>query len=157
MSWSTCEINPGVMGCQSGWRHKPGIYKACPKKLSLSFCVFRLGRGACTVSTRGHWLWALQGASFADIPIPPGILSQRECSGSRSLGLWSHCCRGAAKAAVLGFANVSGVRNGHSLIYTFTWQVQCLLSGLGSTCCGFFHPDRGTDTSTIWFWGFRCC
>ncbi len=26
-----------------------------------------------------------------------------------------------------------------------------------STCCGFFHPDRGTDTSTIWFWGIRYC
>ncbi len=28
----------------------------------------------------------------------------------------------------------------------FTWQVQCLLAGLRSTRCGFFRPDRGTDT-----------
>ncbi len=35
--------------------------------------------------------------------------------------------------AVLGFVNVSesGVRDEHSLISTFTRQVQCLLSGLG--------------------------
>ncbi len=45
----------------------------------------------------------------------------------------------------------------HSLISVFTWQVQCLVSVLGSTRCGFFRPDRGTDTSTIWFWGIRCC
>ncbi len=36
--------------------------------------------------------------------------------------LWSHGCRGTAKAEVLGFANgsVSGVRDGHSLISAFT-------------------------------------
>ncbi len=34
-------------------------------------------------------------------------------SGSRSPGLWSRCCRGSAKAVVLGFANrsVSRVRD----------------------------------------------
>ncbi len=80
-------------------------------------------------------------------------------SGSRSPGLWSRCCQGTAKAAILGFANgsVSGVRDGQSLISAFTWQVQCLISGLGSMSCGFFRPDRGTATSTIWFWGIRCC
>ncbi len=31
-SWSTCEINPDVMGRQSGWRHEPGSYKACPNE-----------------------------------------------------------------------------------------------------------------------------
>ncbi len=77
----------------------------------------------------------------------------------RSGSLLFRCCRGTAEATVLGFANgsVSGVRDEHSLISTFSWQVKCLLSGLGSTRCGFFHPDWGTDTSTIWFWGIRCC
>ncbi len=53
-------------------------------------------------------------ASLMDAPIPPGVLS-RGRSGSRSPGLWSRCCRGTAKAAVLGFANgsVSGGRDGH--------------------------------------------
>ncbi len=81
-------------------------------------------------------------------PIPPGVLSQWGRSGSRSPGLWSRCCRGSAEVTVLGFANrsVSGVRDGHSLISAFTRPVQCLLAGLGSTRCGFFRPDRGTDT-----------
>ncbi len=60
-----------------------------------------------------------------------------------------------ALATVLGFANgsVSGVRDEHSLISTFTWQVQCLLSRLGSTRCGFFNPDWGTDTVFLWLSG----
>ncbi len=32
MSWSTCKINPGLMGRQSRWHHEPGIYKACPNE-----------------------------------------------------------------------------------------------------------------------------
>ncbi len=73
--------------------------------------------------------------------------------------LWSHCCRGTAKAAVLWFAkgSVSWGRDGHCLFSAFIWQVQCLVSGFGCTCCGFFRPDRGTDTATIWFWGIICC
>ncbi len=57
--------------------------------------------------------------------------------------LCSRCCRSTVKAAVLGFANrsVSGIRDRHSLIFAFTWQVQCLVSGLGSTRGGFFHPE----------------
>ncbi len=39
-------------------------------------------------------------------------------------------------------------RVGHCLFSAFTWQVQCLVLGLGSTRCGFFLPDRGTDTAT---------
>ncbi len=39
-------------------------------------------------------------------------------------------------------------RDGHCLFSAFTWQVQCLVLGLGSTRCGFFLPDRGTDTVT---------
>ncbi len=156
--------------------------KPAQTKLSLAFCVFTsalcetvlvlfgvngwgythslcclFGRGACTVSARGRWMWALRCASLADTPIPPGVLSQ----WGRSLfpGVWSRCCRGTAKAAVLEFANgsVSRVRDGHSLNSAFTLQVQCLFSGLGSTRCGFFRPSRGTDTSTIWFWGIRYC
>ncbi len=210
MSWSTCEINPCVMGRQSGWCHEPGNYKACPNKAVTSFfCLHRcsvwnrpcliwcclsvfnysemaskqqqafrmcvheqelpalfngwrytrslcclFGRGACTVSARERWLWALQCASLANTPIPPGVISQWGRSGSRSPWLWSRCCRGMAKAAVLGFANrsFSGVRDGHSLISAFTWEVQCLFSGLESK-----RPDLGTDTSTIWFWGIICC
>ncbi len=93
----------------------------CPRYLNgwgythSSCCLF--GRGACTVSAREH-------------------------SGSRSPGLWSRCWRGTARAAVLGFAkgSVSGGRDGHCLFSAFTWQVQWLVSGLGSTCCGFFRP-----------------
>ncbi len=89
--------------------------------------------------------------------VPPDVLS-RGRSGSRSPGLWSHCCRGTAKAAVLGFAkgSVSGGRDGRCLFSAFTWQIQCLVSGLGGTRCSFFCPDRGTDTAAIWFWGIRC-
>ncbi len=103
-------------------------------------CLF--GRGACTVSAQGRWLWALRCASLADTPIPLGVLSQWGRSGSRSPRLRSRCCRGTVESAVLGFANVSvrRVRDGHSLISTFTWQVQCLVSGLGSTHCGFLRP-----------------
>ncbi len=50
-------------------------------------CLF--GRGACTVSDRGNWLWALRCASLADTPIPPGVLSQKGPSGSCSPGLQS--------------------------------------------------------------------
>ncbi len=87
--------------------------------------------------------------------VPPDVLS-RGRSGSRSPGLWFHCCRGTVKAAVLGFAkgSVSGGRDGRCLFSAFTWQIQCLVSG--STRCGFFRPDRGTDTAAIWFWGIRC-
>ncbi len=76
-----------------------------------------------------------------------------------SPGLWSRCCRGTAKAAVLGFANgsVSGGRDGNRLISVFTWQIQCFVSGLGSTRCGFFRTDWGTYTAAIWYWGIRCC
>ncbi len=35
-SWSTCEINPGVMGRQSEWRHESGSYKACPNEAVTS-------------------------------------------------------------------------------------------------------------------------
>ncbi len=184
------------MGRQSGWRHEPGSYAACPNEAvmthklfvsSQAFCVFTSAlcetalvlfdvvlsvfnysemaskqqqafrmcvhpcprylcclfrRGACTVSARGSWLWALRCASLADTPIPPGVLSQWGRSGSSSPRLWSCCCRGSAEAAVLGFVNVSvrRVRDGHNLISTFTWQVQCLVSGLGSTHCGFLRP-----------------
>ncbi len=57
-------------------------------------------------------------------------------------------CRGTAKAAVLWFAkgSVSGGRDGHRIISAFTWHIQCLVSGLGSTRCVFFRPDRGTHT-----------
>ncbi len=97
---------------------------------------------ASLFNARGRWLWALRCASLAVAPIPPGVLSQWGRSGSRSPGLWSRCCRGTAEVTVLGFTNrsVSGVRDGHSLISAFTWQVQCLVSGLGSTRCGFFRP-----------------
>ncbi len=63
------------------------------------------------------------------------------------------------KAVVRGFAkgSVSGGRDGCWLFSAFTWQIQCLISGLGSTRYGFFYPDRGTDTAAIWFWGIRCC
>ncbi len=110
------------------------------------------------VSARECWLWALQCASPADAPILPGVLS-RGCSGSRSRGLWSRCCRGTAKAAILGFAkgSVRGGRDRLCLFSPFTWQIHCLVSGLGSTRCGFFRADRGTDTAAIWFWGIRCC
>ncbi len=62
------------------------------------------------MESRERWLWALRCASLADTARVPW-------------GFWSRCCRGTAKAAVLGFANksVSGVRDGHSLIYAFTW------------------------------------
>ncbi len=40
MSWSTCEINPGVMGRQSGWRHEQEAIKPAQTKLSLACCVF---------------------------------------------------------------------------------------------------------------------
>ncbi len=36
MSWSTCEINPGIMWRQSRWRHEPGNYKACPNEAVTS-------------------------------------------------------------------------------------------------------------------------
>ncbi len=80
---------------------------------------------------------ALRCASPADAPIPPGVLSRRR-SGSRSPALWSRCWLGTAKAAVLGFAkgSVSGGRDKRCLFSAFTWQIQCLLSGLGSTRCG---------------------
>ncbi len=108
--------------------------------------------------TRERWLWALQCASPVDAPIPPGVLS-RGCSGSRSPGLWSRCCRGTAKAAVLGFAkgSVSGGRDGHCLFSAFTWQIQFLVSWLGSTRSGYFRLNRGTYMATIWFWGITCC
>ncbi len=35
-------------------------------------------------------------------------------------------------------------------LYLHLRQVQCLLSGLGSMRCGFFRPDWGTDSSTIY-------
>ncbi len=46
-----------------------------------------------------------------------------------------------------GFAkgSVSGGRDRRCLISAFTWQVQCLVPGLGSTRCGFFRPDRGIN------------
>ncbi len=82
----------------SGWGH---THSLC--------CLF--GRGACTVSAR---------PSPMDAPIPPGTIS-RGRSGLRSPGLWSRCCRGTAKAAVLGFAkgSVSG-GDEHHLISAFT-------------------------------------
>ncbi len=94
-------------------------------------------------SMHGQRSRALRCASLADTPIPPGVLSQWGRSGSRSPGLCSRCCWGTVKAAVLGFANrsVSGIRDRHRLIFAFTWQVQCLVSGLGSTRGGFFHPE----------------
>ncbi len=105
-----------------------------------------------------HSQRSLRCASLTDAPIPPGVLS-RGRSGSRSPRLWSRCCRGTAKAAVLEFAygSVSGGRERHRLIYAFTWQVQCFVSGFGSMRCGFFRPDRGTYTAAIWFWGIGCC
>ncbi len=36
MSWSTCEINPGLMGRQSGWCHESGNYKAFPNEAVTS-------------------------------------------------------------------------------------------------------------------------
>ncbi len=53
-------------------------------------CLF--GGGACTVSARERFfgtpaLWALRGASPADAPIWPGVLSRGH--SSRSPGLWS--------------------------------------------------------------------
>ncbi len=115
-------------------------------------CLF--GRRACIVSAWEH----CDMLPFTDAPIPPCVLS-RGRSGSRSPGLWSRCCQGTAKAAVLGFTNgsVSGGRDGHCLISAFTWQIQCFVSGLGSTRCGFFRPDRGTYTAAIWFWEMICC
>ncbi len=110
------------------------------------------------VACLGERSRALRCASPSDAPILPDALSWGR-SGSRSPGLWSRYCRGTAKAVVLGFAKgtVGRGRDGHRLISAFTWQVQCLVSGLGSTCCGFFRPDQGTDTATICFWGIRCC
>ncbi len=40
MSWSTCEISPGVMGRQSGWRHEQEAIKPAQTRLSLACCVF---------------------------------------------------------------------------------------------------------------------
>ncbi len=99
-----------------------------------------------------RWLWALRRASLTDAPIPPGVLSQEDAQscihrGSGSSGGYSPGVHNGS---------VSGVKDEHSLISTLTWQVQCLLSVLGSTCCGFLRSDWGTDTSTIWFWGIRC-
>ncbi len=37
MSLSTWEINPGIMGRQSGWCNEPGNYKACPNEAVTSF------------------------------------------------------------------------------------------------------------------------
>ncbi len=166
---------------QSGWRHEPGSYKACPNEAVTSFlCLHKRSVWNCPcliwccLSVFNYSEMAsMQQQAFRMCVHPcPRYLTggdthvlsvlpvwersmhgqrSRAWSGSRSPGLWSRCCRGSAKAAVLGFTKGS-VRDGHSLISAFTWQVQCLVSGLG-----FLHPDRGTDTSTIWFWGSRCC
>ncbi len=140
MSLSTWEINPGIMGRQSGWCNEPGNYKACPNEAVTSFLclhkhsawnVIRVGIHTFFVlpvwerSMHGQRSRALRCASLADTPIPPGVLSQWGHSGSLSPGHWSHCCQGTAKAAVLGFTNrsVSGVRDGNSLISAFTCHV----------------------------------
>ncbi len=50
MSWSTCEINPGVMRRQSGWRHEPGGYKACPNEAATSFlCLHKRSVWNCLI------------------------------------------------------------------------------------------------------------
>ncbi len=115
-----------------------------------TLCVTCLEAHRCA---RERWLWALQCAFLAGTSIPPGVLLQWWRSGSCFPGLWSRCCRGTVKAAVLGFANgsVSGVIDGHSLIAAFTWQVQCLVSGLRSTHCSFLRP---IEVQT--FLGIRC-
>ncbi len=208
------------MGRQSGWRHKPGIYKACPNVAVTSFlCLYKRSVWNClsylvlsvlTLNTKKtdmankqqqtfrmcvclcprylmggdtHILCVAclgeehaQSRALTVSPVrcfPCGhsdpawrsftVLGFKgaDCEYCEVLPLWTLRSR-LVFCTVLGFANgsISGARDGHSLISTFTWQVQCLLSGLGSTHCGFFRPDWGTDTSTdsdIWFWGFRCC
>ncbi len=102
-------------------------------------CVF--GRGACTVSTamcfhcgRSNPAWH-SFARMLRLTFPRALvpLLPRHSEG---------CGPGVRKGIIFS---------------AFTWQIQCLVSGLGCTRCGFFRPDRGSDTSAIWFWGIRCC
>ncbi len=158
------------MGHQSGWRHEPGNYKACPNEAVTSFlclhkrsvwncpcliwcCLlvfnysemaskqqqaFRMCVHPCLRYLLGgdthvlciaclgeeHTRSALESAGCEHCKVLPLR------SSLRSPGLWSCCCRGTAKAEVLGYTNrsVSEVRDGLSLISAFTWQVQCLVS-----------------------------
>ncbi len=92
-------------------------------------------------------------------------LGEEHAQSARETAGWEHCnvlplrtlrsrvafFREDAQARVpqfLGFAkgSVSGGRDRHRIISAFTWHVQCLVSGLGSTRCGFFRPGRGTHT-----------
>ncbi len=75
---------------------------------------------------------------------PCGCSDSAWRSFTRTLRLWSRCCRGTAKAAIQQFAkgSISGGRDGSCLSSAFIWQIQCLVSGLGSTHCGFFRPIK---------------
>lgn len=81
---------------------------------------------------RSSALSALRCASLPDTPIPPGFLSQRGRSGSRSPGLWFRCCRGTVEATVRG-------------------SQMDLSAGLGmSTALSLPSPDRSSASHQGW-------
>ncbi len=92
---------------------------------------------------------------LTDAPIPPGVFSRtlRLAFPRALVPLLPRHSEGWGSQN----GSVSEDRDGHRLISAFTWRVQCFVSGLGSTRCGFIRPDRSTYTAAIWFWGIKCC
>ncbi len=117
----------------NGWGYTHSLY-----------CL--LGRGAHTVSVRERWLWALRYAYGRSDPAWRFFARTLRFAFPRALvPLLPRHSEGC----------VPGVRK--RSWGSFTWRVQCFVSGLGSTRCGFIRPDRSTYIAAIWFWGIKCC
>ncbi len=127
----------------NGWGYTHSLY-----------CL--LGRGAHTVSVRERWLWALR---YAYGRSDPAWRFFEDAQARVSQGSGPAAAEAQRRLRSWGSQNgsVSEGRDGHRLISAFTWRVQCFVSGLGSTRCGFIRPDRSTYTAAIWFWGIKCC
>ncbi len=146
--WNRSKVK---LGHQSGWCHEPGSYKACPNEAVTSFlCLHKHSVWNCpcliwfclsVFITSNMASKQQQGFRMCVHPCPCYLTGGDThilcvaCLGeehARSelplLTLWSRCCRGTAKAAVLEFAkgSVSRGRDGHCLFSAVTWQIQCL-------------------------------
>ncbi len=110
--------------------------KPAQTKLSLAFCVFT--SALCEIvchyfNTKRTDMASKQQQAFRMCVLP--CLPYLNGWGYTFfvLPVWERSMHIQCSREVLGFTNgsESGVRDEHSLIATFTWQVQCLLSGLG--------------------------
>ncbi len=164
MSCSTCEINTGVMRCQSGWRHEPGNYKACPNEAVTSLkseqVAFRhegdMAGDSTFVPSSGNWGYS-RNRKFSQLL----VLSLYNKKLRELWNVLKNKLR-TQKSAEAGCLKHLSLLFFFLPVYRHTLLLRCYFAGDEQWLVSFKHDAWNWGSSdqrilffTVW-WSFRC-